>query len=464
MNSASGCKLSICMIVKDEALNLPRCLDSIAPVADEIVVVDTGSSDQTVDIATAKGCRVISWAWQNDFAAARNVSIRAATGTWILWLDADDIVPPESLPLLHQLKQEQPNHVCNLIVRNQKPGNTGSEFLQARMFPNRDDIFFEGRIHEQMMPSALRIGLPLIEKPIVIEHHGYADPVQMRIKARRNIQLLLAGLDTSSPEPVTVIEIADSYTILEEWDAAQSWYEKLSALPGVERFPVLASQAHLGLGTIFNRRDEHSRAVEHFSEAHRLCPGRVDVLYGLAVALEMAGDPDAAMRALCDIFSVRHRPIQVGVDYRQTVVKANLRLARLYWEAGRRLELDALVNRALQTLSDRPEIRNMAGAAWLQLGRVMDALHCFEKSLAIAIEGNIDAYIGLCMIYRKAGRVELVQNTLAQVGQLFVHSSRYWAALKMMGAENLPPVMPPDINPESLAKEETYLRRMFGSV
>ena len=85
-------KLSVCLIVRNEASNLPRCLDSIRGLADEIVVVDTGSTDDTVAIAQRHGARVSTLVWQDDFSAARNASIELATCDWILVFDADESI------------------------------------------------------------------------------------------------------------------------------------------------------------------------------------------------------------------------------------------------------------------------------------------------------------------------------------------------------------------------------------
>jgi glycosyltransferase involved in cell wall biosynthesis len=95
----SPMSISLCMIVKDEAENLPRCLESVQDLVHECIVVDTGSTDATCDIATRYGARVHSFTWNNDFAAARNVSLDYATGDWVLVLDADEVLTPEALLL-----------------------------------------------------------------------------------------------------------------------------------------------------------------------------------------------------------------------------------------------------------------------------------------------------------------------------------------------------------------------------
>lgn len=97
--------ISLCMIVKDEEAVLGRCLDSAADIVDEVVVVDTGSSDRTKEIAGQYG-RVLDFTWCEDFAAARNASFAQATKDFILWLDADDVIEPEAQSRFLQLKQE----------------------------------------------------------------------------------------------------------------------------------------------------------------------------------------------------------------------------------------------------------------------------------------------------------------------------------------------------------------------
>ncbi len=85
-------RISLCMIVKDEEEMLPRCLAAVAEHVDELVIVDTGSTDRTVEIAESFGADVVEFPWNGSFADARNVSLDRATGDWILWLDADEVL------------------------------------------------------------------------------------------------------------------------------------------------------------------------------------------------------------------------------------------------------------------------------------------------------------------------------------------------------------------------------------
>jgi len=463
MPDKTASTLSVCMIVKNEAAVLERCLASIRPAADEIVVADTGSTDSTADIARRFGATVVLCEWRDDFAYARNISLEHATGDWILWLDADDVVPEESAKALARLKCEAaPDTVYAFVIRNEKPGNIGSEFMQARMFPNRRGIRFERRIHEQMTPSALRRGMKLVNVPIVIEHHGYGDPAEMKKKARRNVALLVEEFNPSLPDPVTAVEIGDSYTILEDYDNAAAWYEKTLGIEGCEKtMPAIASQAHLGLGVIGNKREDYESAIVHCMHAVRLCPERPDALYSLAVAYDLSGRKQEAIDTLRRILaSTAKETVQVGIDFRQATVKACIRLGAILGAEGRFEELAAHVQATLAHDGERPEIQNMAGAAYYRQGRLMEALHAYEKSLQIRTPGNIDAYIGLCAIYRMAGRIETLNTTLELIRPMFIGSPRYWAFVEL--AKGSDAGIPADIDRLKIEQEKKYLDGLFG--
>ena len=416
------------MIVRNEAAILARCLQSARPVADQIVVVDTGSEDDTIAIARSFGAEVVSAIWRNDFAWARNISLDRATCAWILWLDADDVVPPESLPKLLSLKETPPDKVFGFTVRNERQGNTGSEFVQARLFPNLAGIRFEGTIHEQMMPSALLLGLTLEKNNIVIEHHGYADAGMLKSKAQRNIALLLGKYDPSTGDQVTAVEIADSYQLIENWDEARKWYDIVLKVPHcADDTPVIASQAHMGLGSMYNKLNDYENAIPHFKESLRFAEWRTDARYLLAVCWDCTGFPDEAISCLRRILATAASPGQVGVDFRAVRLKAAMRLLRILSEQDRTNEALAEVQSALAAFPGRPEIFLMAGKTLLKQGRLMEALKSFEKSIILAPQKNIDSYIGLCLIYQKAERMETARQSFESIKQLFSSSPRYWA-------------------------------------
>ncbi len=457
-------RLSVCMIVKNESALLGRCLRSVAGCADEIVVVDTGSTDNTVSVARGEGATVVQSDWRGDFSYSRNISVRRASGAWILWLDADDVVPPASIPKINELKLAEPARVFGFIVKNERPGNTGSEFMQARMFPNRKDIFFERRIHEQVMPSALRAGLRLFETDIVIEHHGYADPQTVRAKAGRNVGLLLAEWDNARPDPVMALEIADSYSMLGDFPKASHWYGIVLEIPGHRQVqPEIASQACLGLGNISNGDGKYEEAARWLNESLVLCPNRSDALFSLAVAQDLAGNLEASAATLRTIVSSAAGKTRiVGVDVRESRIKAYLRLERVLFDLNLGAEALAMAKDAVRALPKRPEILDMAGRVFLKSNLLMDALHAFEQSLAENTDANLEAYIGLSRIYSLASRKETAVQTMAGIRPLFGARPMYWAFWEILAGPAGRAQVPAEIDRKEIDKEASTLRKLYG--
>ncbi len=194
MSEPASSRISLCMIVRDEAQLLPGCLESVRGAVDEIVAVDTGSSDATPEIVRAHGGLLLRHAWREDFSAARNVSLDAATGDWILWMDADERLRPEEHGRLRRLIERSAAVDAYFVpIRSETP--TGAQVTRAhRLFRNHKGIRFSGRIHEQVSPSFARARAR--EGPsadFTIDHLGYnfsAD--KLRSKYERNLRLLEA--------------------------------------------------------------------------------------------------------------------------------------------------------------------------------------------------------------------------------------------------------------------------------
>jgi tetratricopeptide (TPR) repeat protein len=149
--------LTVCIIAKNEEKNIERCISSVLPIASQVVVVDTGSTDSTVEIARSLGAEVYFVKWEDDFSAARNAAIRKAKCGWILSIDADEqILPEEHEKLINAL-----NNRCAIAYRLPLV-NAGKELEQycyvPRLFRNAPGIFYKNRIHEQVFPSIINYG------------------------------------------------------------------------------------------------------------------------------------------------------------------------------------------------------------------------------------------------------------------------------------------------------------------
>lgn len=190
-------RLSVCLIVKDEEKNIGECLENVRQFADEIILVDTGSTDQTVKISREYGARIISFEWGYDFSAARNFAFDHASFPWMMWVDADDRFPLVLVDLVNDLKTVQPGNQAHCFkLKNNSPPDSDDFYIMPyashiRMVPNRDDIRFQGYVHESLLSSLTKINFDLTIHNQEIIHIGYDNKEICIKKIQRNLRYLL---------------------------------------------------------------------------------------------------------------------------------------------------------------------------------------------------------------------------------------------------------------------------------
>lgn len=187
--------LSLCMIARNEGERIGRSLESVQGVVDEIIVIDTGSSDHTAEIASALGARVFFQEWRGDFSFHRNASLEKATGKWIIFLDADEELAPESIPELLDIVRKGEKEAYYVLVRNLLGEGMELTSHSIRLFRNRECFRFLGRIHEQIVPSIIKYGGHecIGHSSVAIIHHGYhPDNPDLQAKIQRNLDILLS--------------------------------------------------------------------------------------------------------------------------------------------------------------------------------------------------------------------------------------------------------------------------------
>jgi len=243
--------LSLCMIVKNEEKHLPRCLDSLKPLVDEMVVVDTGSSDMTRDIAEVFGARVYDFEWQDDFASARNCSLEKANGDWILVMDADEVIAPKDHKQIRDLiKQSKSNgHAYMVVTRNyiqeynsvgwepnrgQYPlEEAGSGWIpseKVRIFPNGNGIRFHYPIHEVVGPSLSKRDIKLKTCPYPIHHYGKLDTTKERQKNQHYYKIGLEKLKSEPNNTVALREMAIQAAKMGKFEDAIEFWNRFSKL------------------------------------------------------------------------------------------------------------------------------------------------------------------------------------------------------------------------------------------
>jgi tetratricopeptide (TPR) repeat protein len=186
--------ISLCMIVKDEEEMLPAALASARATVDEIIIVDTGSTDRTVALAESAGARVYHHPWEHDFSKARNQSLSYATGDWVLILDADERLTASSAPLVRKLAQTCLQEAISFSVYNVDLDSDHVSFLPSvRMFRNRRGYAYKGIVHNQI---DLPRDTPVLRAPVRIDHFGYTPSLaDKRGKYERTTGLLQKQLD-----------------------------------------------------------------------------------------------------------------------------------------------------------------------------------------------------------------------------------------------------------------------------
>jgi glycosyltransferase involved in cell wall biosynthesis len=217
------------MIVRDEEAALDRCLESVAGLAGDIVIVDTGSTDATVDIARAHGATVLRHDFTTvDFAAARNAGLAAATGDFVLVLDADETLDPASVPAVRALTASAAD-VGYVVRRRNIPAEPADKswFDHAvRLFRHHPLFRYAGRVHETIDASILGAGGRLIRSDILLHHH-LPPAAEARAKGLRYLDLLRAE---SSDDPDHLVFLAAEYHKLERYAEATAVAERVAEL------------------------------------------------------------------------------------------------------------------------------------------------------------------------------------------------------------------------------------------
>jgi tetratricopeptide (TPR) repeat protein len=321
--------VSLALIVRNEETRLPACLESIAGIAHEIIVVDTGSTDRTKEVAADFGAKVFDFPWIDDFAAARNECIRHATGEWIFWLDADerlDEVNREKLRrLFDSLPAVGPASRAGLEVRLGSPdlpraegdnvayvmkclcvepsghqhavanNRHGTVVDHVRLFRNRPEHRWKYRFHEQILPALKTTGTEIRWTDIVIHHVGYQDPALTRHKLERNLRLLHLDIAEHPDDPYILFNLGWAYQELGRVPESLSFLHRSLQLSHpadsiVKKTYALLVQAHWRLG-------QRNDALAACRAGRARCPADAELLYLEGQLLKDVGQVDGAIAA-----------------------------------------------------------------------------------------------------------------------------------------------------------------------
>ncbi|NOY53537.1 MAG: glycosyltransferase [Deltaproteobacteria bacterium] len=378
--------LSTCMIVRDEEDCLERCLASIRPFTDELILVDTGSTDGTVTIAERYADRLIHHPWEDDFSAARNRSIERAAGDWIFYLDADEELFFNDGPKLRKMLSEIRKNVDHLLlsIRNlDGAGGILSEFPALRIFRNGRGIHFSGIVHNQVICNGEGRTFP-----VTLLHYGYAlSPKKMEAKFQRTLSLTKKQIrqEPSSPLPLHNLTLS----LLNHGDHAEALE---SGLQGLRLFEQLSAP----YPPLFSN-------LIYLTARAALADGR----YDLAASVCMEGlksRPDHL-----DLFWVLAMSSYYEKQYRET-----LEWSKKFRQAVRAYREHRCSELPVNTIGRIAPLLITAGYAAAHLGCEPEAQRFMEEGLA---EGKWDPELGIkilnfCNIHQKR---ELGETILQQL-------------------------------------------------
>jgi tetratricopeptide (TPR) repeat protein len=384
------------MIVRDEEKMLPRCLKSVRGVADELVVVDTGSKDNTISIAEDFGAKVFYFKWCDDFAAARNESLKHATGDWILQIDADEELPASSIP---PLREAMSNPWCLVYVITCDNGSTcGSErFAEVgRLFRNHPSVRYSRPYHELLSSSAYNLiaqglGWQVLHEPrIMIRHYGY-EPSEMesRKKPERGLRIMESYVRVHPGDDYILTKLGETYSSVGRHNEAMDVFKKAVAIN------PKSADAHKGLGITYCANGMFDKAVVEFKEAIAVNPTVADVHNNLGMAYYSKGLLDKAISEYME-----------AIEIEPGFVEAHYNLGMAYGAQGR---VDEEISEYRKVVILNPKLADAysnLGAAYEDKGQWHEAVVAYKRAVAIN-PGLAQAHYNLAVVYYRVRQFQL---------------------------------------------------------
>ncbi|RJP72580.1 MAG: tetratricopeptide repeat protein [Candidatus Abyssobacteria bacterium SURF_17] len=414
---AENSKISLCMIVKDEAEFLEQCIESVRHVVDEVIIVDTGSRDDTPELAKRLGAKVFRYRWSDDFSEARNYSLSKAAGGWILVLDADEVIArrdAEKIRLLAKGEADgylftyrsysQNSHDIRWVANDDsyEEGEGWDGWVPGRvvrMFKRAKGARFEGAVHETVERSIAVRGGEIASTDIIIHHfHERKGKEKLREKQLEYLRLCEKNLSlfpecakthfdiglvhryilNDIPRGVfhqkealrldplfedARIELALLYNLMGDFRNAAS-----EAAILLQRNPKLAP-AWLLCAIMLERRGKDERAIECYERALSFNPDLVDARVNMGTLLLKRGD---TVRALCEWEKALH--------LNPTNTRALLNMGALELRNGNYALAERFLNRAVAYSADSAPLWNNMGVLYMHAGRMAEAVEAFEKA------------------------------------------------------------------------------------
>lgn len=376
--------LSLCIIVKNEEIALPQCLNSVKNVVEEIVLLDTGSSDRTVEIARRFDAKVYHFAWGNDFSAARNEALKYVSSEWVLVLDADEILVPEVIPDLQQAINSDRFLVFNLL--RQEVGAAQSPYsLVSRLFRRHPDIYFSRPYHAMVDDSVTQIlrrephwKIGSLER-VAILHDGYQQQQITQKNKFAQAEKIMSGFLASHPQdPYVCSKLGALYVQMGKIELGIELLER--GLKSAAKNAEILYELYYHLGIAYSRKQQIDRAIASYQAAIQLSVSsllKLGAYNNLGNLWRITGDLQQAK-------SVYQTALQIDPNFAVGYYNLGIILKAM----GQFAEAIAAYQTAIKLNSDYTQAYQNLGVVLLKLGKVNEGLAAFQQAIALYKSSN----------------------------------------------------------------------------
>ncbi len=370
-------QLSLCMIVKNEAENLPNCLESVRDVVDEMVILDTGSTDATIAIAEQFGAIVQQLPWPNDFAIARNHAMRYVSGDWVLVLDADEVLRPEIIPSLQQAIQQENGLVVNLL-RHEVGAAQSPYSLVSRLFRRHPAIRFARPYHAMIDDSveALLKVEPhwqiLQLEDVAITHTGYQSAaIQSQDKFAKARSLMESFLAQHPDDPYVCSKLGALYIQMGDHATGIALLQRGLNASNID--PATSYELNYHLGAAYAAMPDVNQAAYYYQQAigQPIAPKlKLGALHNLATIVQAAGELKSAE-------GLYQQVLQID----PTLAIGRYNLGMTLKQMGRFVEAIEHYQQAIQLRPDYAPAHQNLGVVLVKIGNIPDALAAFQQAI-----------------------------------------------------------------------------------